>query len=400
MLGAIYTGLSGMNAYSNGLQAISNNVANLNTSGYKSTSVSFSDLFSLGGAGLTYANGTLGESAGDGVTADTSTIDFAQGDLRQTGNDLDLAIQGSGFLVLINGNNTYYARTGSFVVDKDGFISEQGTNYHLGVLDDTGQPVALNLDAKRTNPPTATTKIVFADNLSSTATSATVSNITVYDSRGGAHVWNVIFTPSTDPNAAPGEWTVTVKDSNGQVIGTSELKFNGSFVDPTTSALTITDQPAGADPLSVTLDFSTGVTSFSQGTTSTIRAASVDGNAVGSLTTVTIDDNGQVKLTYSNDKTELMGAVAIADFRDPQQLDRIGNGLFVNRGNNEQMRLLPSGVDGVGKLVSKQIEASNVNLSDEFGQLILIQRGFQASSQVVSVANDMIQQLFGIRGQG
>jgi flagellar hook protein FlgE len=400
MLGAIYTGLSGMNAYSNGLQAISNNVANLNTSGYKSTSVSFSDLFSLGGAGLTYANGTLGESTGDGVRANTSAIDFAQGDLRQTGNDLDLAIQGSGFLVLINGDNTYYARTGQFVVDKDGFISEQGTSYHLGILDNTGQPVALNIDAKRTSPPSATTKIVFADNLSSTATSATVSNITVYDSRGGAHVWNVIFTPSTDPNATPGEWTVTVKDANAQVIGTSELKFNGSFVDPTTSTLTITDQPDGADLLSVTLDFSTGVTSFSQGTTSTIRAASVNGNAVGSLTTVTIDDDGQVKLTYSNDKTELMGAVAIADFRDPQQLDRVGNGLFVNRGSNQQMRLLPSGVDGVGKLVSKQIEASNVNLSDEFGQLILIQRGFQASSQVVSVANDMIQQLFGIRGQG
>ena len=106
-----------------------------------------------------------------------------------------------------------------------------------------------------------------------------------------------------------------------------------------------------------------------------------------------------MKLTYSNTKTELLGSVALADFRDPQQLQRAGNGLFENRGGG-QHRLLSSGADGIGKLVSKQIEASNVDLAQEFGDLILIQRGFQASSQVVSVSNDMIQQLFGIRGQG
>ncbi len=91
--------------------------------------------------------------------------------------------------------------------------------------------------------------------------------------------------------------------------------------------------------------------------------------------------------------------MALADFRDPQQLERASNGLFRDRGSG-QLRLLPSGSDGIGTLVSKQIEASNVDLSQQFGDLILIQRGFQASSQVVSVSNDMIQELFGIRGRG
>lgn len=396
MLGAIYIGLSGMNAYSKGLQTISNNVANLNTSGFKSTSVQFADLFSSGGGGLSYSGSV---SSGQGVRIANPQINFKQGDLRQTDNDLDLAIQGNGFLVLLDGDKTYYTRTGQFVVAKDGYIVEQGTAYRLGVLDGKGGVTAVNIDAKRINAPEKTTTITFADNLSSSATQATVSNIKVYDNLGGEQTWTVTFDKATTSAGATSSWTVTVKDAGGATLGTSSLNFIGSVVDPTTASITIDTNPVGADPLSVKLDFSSGVTSFSSGTSSTLRAASVDGWGVGTLTAVTVDDDGQVKLAYSNEKTELMGAVAVADFRDQQQLDRKGEGLFQSNGAAE-MRLRASGVDGVGSVQSKQIEASNVDLSAEFGELILIQRGFQASSQVVSVSNDMIQQLFGIRGQG
>jgi len=393
MLGAIYIGLSGLDAYSKGLQTISNNVANLNTPGYKSTSVNFTDVFNKGGGGLTFSSGSDTQQLGNGVRFSQPQIDFTQGDLRQSSGDLDLGIQGNGFLVLLDGEKTYYSRTGQFVVDQAGFISEQGTQFHLAVLDAARQPIALNIDAKRTSAPTATTKITFADNLTA---SATVSNIDVYDSNGGKHVWQAQF--AADPNVT-GQWSVTVTDDTGATVGTSTLKFIGGTVDPTTAQITMNSQPTGAAPLSVVLDFSTDVTSFSSTSPSTLRAASVDGNGVGALTSVTVDDDGQVKLTYSNTKTELVGAVALADFRDQQQLERVGEGLFRNTGGG-QFRLLSSASDGIGKLVSKQIEASNVDLSQEFGDLILIQRGFQASSQVVSVSNDMIQQLFGIRGQG
>jgi flagellar hook protein FlgE len=397
MLGAIYIGLSGMSAYSKGLQTISSNVANLNTLGYKTSTARFTDVFATGGGGLTFSRGPGAEQAGGGVRFTQPLIDFRQGDLRQTDRDLDLAIQGSGFLVLLDGEKTYYARTGQFVVDDDGFISQEGTKFHLAILNSAHQPVALNLDAKRTSKPKATTTITFADNLSSTAPEATVSNITVFDSGGAKQVWQVKLTPVGV--TSPGEWTVAVTDAAGATVGTGSLKFIGSVVDPATAKITITATPTGADPLSVVLDFSTGVTSFSGGTLSTLRAASVDGNGVGSLTSVTIDADGQVKLTYSNSETELAGAVAMADFRDPQQLERTGDGLFRDRGGG-QVRLLPSATDGIGTLLSRQVEASNVDLSQQFGDLILIQRGFQASSQVVSVSNDMIQELFGIRGRG
>jgi flagellar hook protein FlgE len=397
MLGAIYTGLSGMDAYTKGLDTISNNVANLNTLGFKASSVQFADLFDNGGSGgLTFVGSKV--SQGEGVRIGSTFTDFSQGDLTQTKNDLDLAIQGSGFLTLLNKGNTYYTRTGEFTVDNDGYISQQSTGYHLGVLDSTNQVVALNVDESRTSAPAATTKITFADNLSSSGTSATVSNITVYDDRGGAHVWTATFTKSQDAGATD-QWDVAITDSTGASIGTASLKFIGSVVDPATAQTTLSYTPVGADEMLVTLDFSTGVTSFSSGTSSTLRAASVDGNAEGNLTGVSVDDTGQVLLTYSNTKTKQMGAVALADFRDPQALKQMSNGMFKNEGTG-QMRVLPSGIDGIGTLVSDQLEASNVDLSREFGDLILIQRGFQACSQVISVSNDMIQQLFGIRGQG
>jgi flagellar hook protein FlgE len=395
MLGAIYVGLSGMNAYSKGLQTISNNVANMNTPGYKANGTSFTEAFSQGGGGLTYQSGG---SHGGGVSFGDPHIDFRQGDLRQTGNDLDLAVQGSGFLALIDGEKTYYVRTGEFIVDEQGYVAQKGTGRRLAIIDGTHQLAAVNVDSKRTSPPAATTKIAFADNLSSSATGDVISNIAVYDSRGGKQTWQAKFDPVS---GSPGEWTVSVTDQDGNAVGTSTLKFNGGAVDPATAKITMTSSPAGADPLSVVLDFSSGVTSFSSGTVSTLRTAQVDGHGAGALTAVTVDADGRVKLAYSNGKDELVGPIAVADFRDPDKLERAGEGLFVEpSGGAGERRLVSSGADGAGKLVSRQLEASNVDLAHEFGELILIQRGFQASSQVVSVSNEMIQQLFAMKGQG
>jgi flagellar hook protein FlgE len=403
MLGAIYIGLSGMDAYSKGLQIISNNVANLNTPGFKSTNVSFSDLFDgTGGGGLTYLGSSFSPRGGEGVEVGSSLLDFGQGDLQQTDNDLDLALQGSGFLTLLTPDGqTLYTRTGSFAVDKSGFISEQSTGYHLAVLDATGHPVAVNVDDKQTNPAVATANIALSGNiLAGGTTPTTVSQIPVFDDQGNKQLWTVTISQSTDPTAAPNTWEVQV--ANGTTdIGSGTLTFiaGGAVLDPSTPGqITITGTSADGTSLPVVLDFSAGVTAESSAS-STLATSSVDGNAAGDLSTVTVDGTGQVLLTYSNTKTTQQGAVAIADFRDPQDLVQESNGLFRNNGTG-RMRYLASGAEGIGTLESKQLEASNVDLSAEFGDLILVQRGFQACSQVVSVANDMIQQLFGIRGQG
>lgn len=393
MFGAIYVGLSGLSAYSRGLQQVSNNVTNLNTQGFKGSTVTFSDFMTAqGNGGLSYS-GTGGDP-GNGVNVNDPRLDFSQGDLRQTERDLDFAISGNGFLVLMKGDEIVYTRTGSFEVDKDGFIVLAGTDYRLATLDSAGRPVSLSIDASRTSAPEQTTRIRFADNLSSSATEYGLSDIKVYDANGGEHVWQVKFTRAAD--AAPGEWTVAVTDDKGAAIGTRTLRFIQGIVDPTSRELVFED--ANAD-FSVTLDFSQNVTSFSSGSVSTLRTASVDGFKAGTITTLVVNDQGQLEIGYSNEQKKALGAVALADFRDPQALEQRSGGLLVET-RDAGRELLRSGELRAGRVVSRRIEASNVDLAQQFGDLILIQRGFQASSQIISVSNDMIQQLFGIRGQG
>jgi len=392
MFGSIYIGLSGLTAYSNGLKAVSNNVSNLNTTGFKSANVSFSDIYGTGSnGGLEYGYGFGG--SGHGVGLNAATINFSQGELRQTDRDLDLAIDGNGFFVLQDGEQFFYTRTGSFSVNEDGFIVLNGTDYRLAVLDESGRPVSLNIDAERTNPPARTDRITFADNLSSTATNFILRDLKVYNARGDESVWTIDFTRA---ETVPDVWTVKVTDKSGKTIGTQELRFIGSTVNPATSNLLFEDNDK---ELSVTFDFSSNVSSFSSGNLSTLRAAKVAGHAVGTIAKLAVNQEGELEITYTNDEKKALGAVAIADFRDPQRLEQRSNGLFVSDGYGQQ-QLLPASDGRVGSILSRRLEASNVDLSGQFGDLILIQRGFQASSQIISVSNDMIQQLFGIRGQG
>lgn len=389
MFGSIYIGLSGLNAYSQGLKTVSNNVSNLNTSGFKAADVSFSDIHGADSrGGLQYGSGTAGR--GHGVNINEASINFAQGELRQTDCDLDLAIDGSGFFVLLDGDQTYYTRTGSFAVNDDGFVVLQGTDYKLAVLDGSGRPVALNVDAVRTSAPAKTTKIDFSDNLSSTATTYTIPDLKVYDERGAEHLWTLSFT--RDP-AVFDIWTLKITNKAGTEVGSQTLKFSGGAIDPTTDKLSFAE-----GGLSVELDFS-NTTSYSSGTVSNLRAADIDGHGTGAIATLKVNEKGHFEVAYSNEETLELGAIALADFRDPQRLEQRSSGLFVHDGFGP-VQYLPSEDGRVGSILSRRLEASNVDLGAQFGDLILIQRGFQASSQIISVSNDMIQQLFGIRGQG
>jgi flagellar hook protein FlgE len=189
-----------------------------------------------------------------------------------------------------------------------------------------------------------------------------------------------------------------VTDTTGAVTNTGEqsLKFNLGVIDPTTNKLVFSDAASG---LSVTLDFSDHVTSYSSGTVSTLRTSSVDGHALGTITSVSVNADGELEIGYSNQQKKQLGAIAIADFRDPQALEQRTGGLYEDRGDAGR-QMFTSASKEVGRVLSHRLEASNVDLAKQFGDLITIQRGYQASSQIISVANDMIQQLFGIRGQG
>jgi len=392
MFGSIYIGMSGLSAYSKGLETVSNNVSNLNTQGFKAKDVTFSNVYGVGSeGGLEFGNGQTG--SGHGVSVDELATNFEQGELRQTGRDLDLAIDGNGFFVLLDGNDQLYTRTGSFAVDDDGYIVLQGSENRLAVLDEKGRPVALNIDAFRTDSPEPTQTITFADNLSSTATEFSIPDLAVFGPNGEEQVWSIAFARE---ETVADVWTVTITNAAGDEIGEETLEFEAGQIKAGGGKLEFEDEENG---LAVTLDFTESVTSFSSGTVSTLRANDIDGHGTGALATLTVNDDGQLEITYSNEETLELGAVAIADFRDPQALEQRGNALFAYSGFG-QRQFLSASDTRVGSILSQRLEASNVDLGNQFSDLILIQRGFQASSQIISVTNDMIQQLFGIRGQG
>ncbi|MFT3727144.1 MAG: flagellar hook-basal body complex protein [Terricaulis sp.] len=386
MFGSIFTGLSGMQAFSSALRQISNNITNINSTGFKSSAASFSGLFGLGD------QARPGNSE-QGVALGPTRIDFAQGELRQTDRDLDLAVDGEGFLVLLKDADLYFARTGSFEVNDKGDIVLSGTDYRLTVLNEHGEPVTLNINQDRTSAPQATKTVTFTDNLSSTATSFDVSSIKVFDAAGASDTWRAHFARTASD--APGDWTMTVTNGQGAEIANEKIHFINGIIDPSTATIAVSDTAAGR---SVNFDFSHGVTSFSAGDSSTLSVSNADGFGPGDLLSVAVNDKGILQISYSNGQKKDLGAVTLAWFQDKGDLEQRSDGALTDR--QTRPVFMTTANDRVGTVTGKRLEASNVDLSREFGELILVQRGFQASSQVVSVSNDMIQQLFGIRGQG
>jgi len=392
MFGGIFTGLSGMQAFSAGLRQVSNNITNLNTTGFKGSDTIFSNLYNSGQSGLRFDNNS-GQSGG-GVELSVSRLDLSAGELRQTGRDLDLAVDGTGFLVLERNDEFYYTRTGSFEVQENGDIHLAGTDFKLTRLDESGRTSAITIDGNRARNPEATSSVSFSGNISSTSTEFTVSDVAIFDESGERRSWEVNFNRELDDPA--GEWAVTVVDGQGNTIGEEVLTFNNGIVDESAESLSFPDPDTGQ---TVELDFSENVTSFSSGEVSTLQVTESDGFGLGELTTLTVNETGQLEAGYSNGETTELGSIAVALFNDAQKLEQINGSLFTVD-SLAGRELTTSANDRVGRVVSATLEASNVDLSAQFGDLILVQRGFQASSQVVSISNDMIQQLFGIRGQG
>lgn len=394
MFDSIYIGMSGLNSFSEGLSNISNNVANLNTPGYKGSELAFLDLFyryeyseSGGGQGTPY-------SQGGGVSAGSTTLKFTQGEFRQTGNDLDAAIDGNGFFILNKEGNTFYSRAGQFSLDEDGFLVSRDDNARVAGL--VGGSVSdINITGKRSNPPAATSTITFTDSLSNSSTTFEVTNITAYDSLGKQHQLTLKLT--NDSANISGRWTFEVLEGTTQIT-TGEVRYDGSGV-PTAGFETFTFSYApgnGASSTPLTLDFSG--TNFFSSSSSTLKVSSQDGRAAGFLSKTTIDADGFVTLTYSNGQTVKSHQLAIATFTNLSALKAQGSNRYTVFGETEKTISAP-GEFSAGKLLVNGIELSNVNLSQEFGELIIVQRAYQASSQVISAANEMIQQLGEIRGR-
>lgn len=391
MLDSIYIGMSGLMGFSKGLSTIGNNVANLNTIGFKGTELGYLDLYFR----TTYlGSGEQQYSQGSGVATGATTVRFNAGQTSQTGGDLDVAVDGNGFFVVNQDGKMLYTRAGQFTVDEHGNLASRDDGATVyGMLGDGLTDI--NIAGLRSNPAHATGLISFQGSLSVGDTSFDVPSITVYDSLGVAHSLSMNFVNNTATTS--GSWTFTLSE-NSTTVYSGEVRYDGSGVPQAgyESAVFSYDPGNGASPSTVTLDFS-GSNSYSSAG-SDLNVASQDGYAAGYLTSTTIDSDGYVVLAYSNDQTVKAQRLALAWFDNLSALQPVGGKRFALEGKATRILGTP-GEKALGKLEPGAVELSNVDLAKEFSQLILVQRGYQASSQVISAANEMIQQLGDIVGR-
>ncbi|KAF0813390.1 Flagellar hook protein FlgE [Andreprevotia sp. IGB-42] len=394
MLDSIFIGMAGLTSYSRGLKTISNNVTNLNTPGFKTSHLQFADMFYQGDQA-----GSGERSQGQGVSTFGSTLSFVAGDFRSTGNPLDIAIDGRGFFVLRDSNgNLTYTKAGQFEFDDKGILVNRLGGEKVLAFGTDGSLQEISLKGLDTNKPQATTSVAFKGNLSSADTEHILNNVVVYDNAGAEHNLQVTFNGKTE-DIASGEvkWDLTIKEG-GTTLATGPIKFKNSVPMLGNDSLSLTFNPVGVASSTAVFKLGMDVTGYSLGTDSSLVLGTKDGYAVGKLVGQSFDEEGHLVVSYSNGQTAKPFQVALARLSSLDSLEQIGGNQFKAKNAD----LVSYGVAGAGQeaIRTGAVEISNVDLSQEFSDLILMQRGYQASSQMVSAANELIQQLFEMKGRG
>jgi len=409
---ALNSAVTGIRSHQTRMDVIGNNIANVNTIGFKSGRVNFQDVFSQ-----TLAAGsatTNPQQVGLGVGVAGIDTDMGAGSLQLTGRELDLAIEGDGFFIVKQGDGSIlYTRVGNFDWSADGFLINPSTGARVQgwPIGPDGEVVTGNLQdivlrKGSTAPPQPTSKATLVGNLDPTTEYKedtdgdpipTVSTtLTIYDSLGRPNTVTVSFTRTDEDD--PTQWEITVLDSTGKEIESEDLEF-----DPSTGALEtasfefeFTTEDTDEE-IPITLDLSGLKLAYTGTGVSNVSVQSSDGAPMGTLESVAISSDGQVIGVYSNGARVAAAQIAIAAFSNPAGLLKVGNTSFSESpASGNPMVGLPN-TGGRGRLVPGNLEASNVDLSMEFTNMITTQRGFQANTRVISTADEMLQELVNLR---
>jgi flagellar hook protein FlgE len=402
--------LSGLTASNSALDITSNNIANSNTIGFKSSDAEFADVYASGAVNLNNS------TAGEGVRLVTAAQQFTQGNISTTSGALDLAISGNGFFTLDSPNGYVYTRNGQFSEDANGNVTSD-TGQFLQVYPpltnggfNTGALQNLNLNTAQSAPQQTTTGNVIL-NLPSNATvpsqapfDPTNSNTytqststTVYDSLGNSYPATFYFSQTATPDV----WNVNLT-INGKAVGAAQtLTFSntGAQTLPANGTLSFAGfaPPDGAQAMSVAFNF--GQTT-QYGTQFGVSSITQNGYTTGQLSTVSIDPSGIVSAVYTNGRSTQLGQLAIANFPNPQGLQQLGNTNWAQTFASGTVVSGTANSAGFGSIQSGALESSNVDLTTELVNMITEQRAFQANAQVITTADQMSQTVIGIATNG
>lgn len=423
-------GVASIKAQQTRMNVIGNNLANINTTAYKSSRVTFQDMIAQTIRGATRPSSGTGPGGinptqiGLGVTIGETGVNEQQGSLNATNNPTDLAIQGNGFFMVSDGSQVNYTRDGAFNLDARGDLVSASTGQKVlgwpansvGLVDTTtqvGASDAINIPVGVQKAVQQTTQADFSGNLdaSATPTDSLITQVTVYDGLGDAHLVSIQYQnhsvppTGTPPPGATSSWDWTAWEGqpgtgtpigDSTTAGNSSLYFdaNGTLVTPANSFNIIVPAANGAGAVPVSLNFS-NVSQLS--TSSQVNPTGQNGFPPGSLTSFNIGADGLITGNFSNGLNRILGQIALTSFPNPGGMSRIGSNMWGQSDNSGLPVVGPPRTGSNGSITAGFLEQSNVDVGNEFSDLIVTQRGFQANTKVVTTVDQMMQDLINMK---
>ncbi len=426
MLRSLFSGITGLRAHQQMMDVTGNNIANVNSSGYKSQTAVFESVISqsvktpgapvAAGANAAARGGVNGVQIGLGVQLAGVSTNFGQGSSQLTGVSTDFAIQGSGFFTTNNGTENLFTRAGSFTLDGNGrLVSPDGSIVQgymadaTGVVNPNAAPEDVSLPVAKLLPAVSSTTMKMGGNLSANAVAGTTvtSSITTYDVLGAESATTATFTKLAGAN----EWEVTLTGPDGVAGVAVPVTFGatGVLTVPAaaagTNTIAVLNRPAvlaAVGPPVVTAvpegNFEVDVTGLTQySAPSSFGITEQNGAGVGALTTFTTTSDGQLIGIFSNGQKQALAQLAIATFNNPDGLEKVGDTSYRTTVNSGVALIGAATVGGRGSIQGGTLEMSNVDLASEFTNLIVAQRGFAANSRTMTAADEMLQELMSIK---
>lgn len=413
------TALTGLNAAAADLDVTGNNIANGQTTGFKVSRAEFADIFAASSSGVSR------NAVGQGVRLSSVSQQFTQGQFSFTGNNMDLAINGTGFFRMSDGGQIVYTRAGSFQLDRDGYVTDANGRRLTGRGVDSSGNVSGALGDLQINTgdvaPRATSELEMTANLRAGATEPTVAfdntvatpdpdsynfstSTTVYDSLGRSHLMTFYFRKDdSDPVGNPRGWNIYTQldgDAAGWGGPTAVSFDDQGRIQPLASGgteETYSFAPAllgGAAQLDVTVDYQ----SLNQyGTPFSVTQLSQNGYPAGQFSGLSIEPNGVIFARYSNGQSTTLGQVVLAQFPSTQNLQQVGDTSWVETFGSGAPITDSPGNSGLGQLQSGSLEQSNVNVTEQLVKMITAQRAYQANAKMISTQDQITQEILNIR---
>jgi flagellar hook protein FlgE len=433
MMRSMFAGVSGLRNHQTRMDVIGNNIANVNTVGYKKGKVIFQDMLSQNIRGASSPQGGRGgtnpQQVGLGVTINTIDNVHTQGSSESTGKTTDMMVDGDGMFVVADGSNKFYTRAGNFDFDSSGTLINanglkvQGWNADNSGAIDTSQSVSNIGITKGVAISQPSSAVEFAGNLDATTAVATGAvpypgevalTANVFDSLGRSHTiyiylknngdntWDIDDASDDPANPTNPGWAT---------VATGTLTFNPDGTFSSASVIRVTGTPTGvvgqpdaknfADPVAAANDIPAIVFDFAKITQlagdTNVQMTYQDGATAGVLTGFVVDKTGVVTGQFSNGMSKQLAQVAIANFSNPDGLSKVGGNIYSVSNNSGAAQIGTAGTGGRGEITPGSLEMSNVDLSQEFTDMIITQRGFQANSRIITTSDEMLQELVNLK---